>query len=217
MKIETFISPLLKSNMYILHEGRHIIIIDPCVVVELLEKIRRWGGSVDYLILTHEHYDHISGVNAFKKEFECQVLCCQACAEGIMDPRLNFSRHFEAYCIIQHGMRKGEAPKVKPYSCEADLIFSTFYSFDWQGHKVELIETPGHSKGSICIRLDKIILFSGDTLLPEINTETKHYKGGSKDFEEKSKPFLEALPAETIVYPGHGDIFLIKDSKIWVN
>ncbi|KLU65865.1 putative metallo-hydrolase [Desulfosporosinus acididurans] len=211
MEIKTFITPFLKSNMYIFIEDGHILIIDPYATEELLQKIRKWGGSVDYLLLTHEHYDHISGVNAFKKEFECQVLCSKACAERIIDSRLNYSRHFEAYCIIQNGLKKGEAPKVEPYSCTADDTFSDYQSFDWQGHTIELIETPGHTRGSICILLDKTILLSGDTLLPEVKTETKNYKNGSKDFEETSKPFLKALQPDTLVYPGHGEKFLIKN------
>jgi glyoxylase-like metal-dependent hydrolase (beta-lactamase superfamily II) len=211
MKITTVITPLIKSNMYLLQEESHIIVIDPYASEEIIQRTRSREESLDYLFLTHEHYDHISGVNAIKKDFECQVLCSKACAERIIDPRLNYSRHFEAYCIIQNGMRRGEAPKVEPYSCVADLMFSEYYRFDWQGHTIELVETPGHTIGSICILIDKIILFSGDTLIFDHKTETKNYKNGSKDFEGKSKPFLQALLPDTVVYPGHGDSFVIKE------
>lgn len=96
-------------------------------------------------------------------------------------------------------MRREEAPKVEPYSCAADLTFFGYYRFIWQGHTIELVETPGHTIGSICILIDKVILFSGDTLIFDVKTETKHYKNGHKDFEEISKPFLQALLPNTVV------------------
>ena len=62
MKIITCTTPLLEQNMYIVEEGKHCIVIDPYYdekTAVLLE-----GKIVDLLLVTHEHYDHISGVTS---------------------------------------------------------------------------------------------------------------------------------------------------------
>lgn len=73
MKIITCTTPLLEQNMYIVEEGKHCIVIDPYYdekTAVLLE-----GKIVDLLLVTHEHYDHISGVNKFKELYGAN--CCQ--------------------------------------------------------------------------------------------------------------------------------------------
>ena len=72
MKIITCTTPLLEQNMYIVEEGKHCIVIDPYYdekTAVLLE-----GKIVDLLLVTHEHYDHISGVNKFKELYGCKLL-----------------------------------------------------------------------------------------------------------------------------------------------
>ena len=56
MEIEVIESPYLKSNMYVLSEDNHSIMIDPCENYQMKPGIR-----LDNILLTHEHYDHISG------------------------------------------------------------------------------------------------------------------------------------------------------------
>ena len=61
MQIKKTDSGLLHSCMYLLEEKGHAIVIDPC------RDLSAAGDSiVDYLLITHEHYDHISGVNEWK-------------------------------------------------------------------------------------------------------------------------------------------------------
>ena len=70
MGIITYTTPLLEQNMYIIVEGNNCIVIDPYYddkVKTLLENM-----SVDLLLVTHEHYDHISGVNKFKEIYGCK-------------------------------------------------------------------------------------------------------------------------------------------------
>ena len=78
MKIFHIISNLISSNMYVLEENNHLILIDPCII-----DIRLENKTVDYIFLTHEHYDHISGVNYWKEKCEAEVVCSNICAENI--------------------------------------------------------------------------------------------------------------------------------------
>ena len=62
IEIKRYVSGLLSSNMYVIIEGDHAIVIDPFADTTPSE-----GSIIDYILLTHEHYDHISGVNVWKK------------------------------------------------------------------------------------------------------------------------------------------------------
>jgi glyoxylase-like metal-dependent hydrolase (beta-lactamase superfamily II) len=76
---------------------------------------------------------------------------------------------------------------------------------------LKVIETPGHSPGSLCIYTPGH-LFSGDTLFYR-NYGRTDLGGGSEELMQKSLKKLAALPPETIVYPGHGPMTTIKDEK----
>ncbi len=92
MKIETYDTGLLHSNMYIISENNHAIVIDPYSNTEPgRDKI------IDWIFLTHEHYDHISGVNAWKEATDGQVLCSKSCAERLGNPRKTLSRIFPEF------------------------------------------------------------------------------------------------------------------------
>ena len=82
MEIRRYESGLLSSNMYVVVEGHRAIVIDPFDDVSPAT-----GLTIDYILLTHEHYDHISGVNTWKKATGALVLCSKACAENIQNQR----------------------------------------------------------------------------------------------------------------------------------
>ena len=199
MQIRRYESPLLKSNMYIVTEGRHAIVLDPFQDISPAE-----GLVIDKIILTHEHYDHISGVNLWKEKTRASVLCSAACAENIKYPTKNLSRIFEVFCGLQTWVRLETAPKYEPgYTCTADEIFTDKFSFGWAGHQWELFEIPGHSRGSIGIMLDESCFFSGDSLLEHDETETRLPGGSTRQWTELGRPRLERLPEGIRVCPGH--------------
>jgi glyoxylase-like metal-dependent hydrolase (beta-lactamase superfamily II) len=98
-------------------------------------------------------------------------------------------------------------PEIEPYSCMADMVFEKEKTIDWKGHKIELVSTPGHSKGSICIIVDNKYLFSGDSLLRDYPTITRLKGGSYKIYKENTLEFFKFLLPETIVYPGHYESF----------
>ena len=68
--------------MYIIEENNHAILIDPYIQKGSMKNL-----IIDKIILTHEHYDHISGVNYYKEKYNVPVLCSNACAKNIENPR----------------------------------------------------------------------------------------------------------------------------------
>ena len=205
MDIRRYDSGILASNMYILSENGHAVVIDPARIVPTEEDLQ-----VDLLIITHEHYDHISGVNAWKEEYRAPLLCSEICAERITDARKNQARYFDAFCKIQSWTQREPVPEIDPaYSCKADLTFNDCLLFEWQGHRFRLIEIPGHSPGSIGIYVDENHFFSGDSLLKDAETELRFPSGSRKQWEEIGEPRIRAIPKGTVIWPGHFERFVL--------
>lgn len=77
----------------------------------------------------------------------------------------------------------------------------------------QVISTPGHSEGSSCFMLFNKIVFTGDTLLKNYPTILIFPGGNKDDYANISFPFLRSLSKDSIIMPGHGDPFLLKDTK----
>ena len=213
MKIQRFISNLLESNMYIITENENCIIIDPWQDTDCYIK----DFSYDMIILTHEHYDHISGVNIWKDLTGAKVLCSSECASLIEDPKRNFSRHFKDFALLQTTIDSSSIPDDVPnnYSCKADEIFIDIKVMQWQGHEIKLFETPGHSSGSSCILIDNQYLFSGDTLLHNYETALRFPGSSKKMWNAITIPEIKNLYGKIVVYPGHFETFNLEDWIGW--
>ncbi|MGN1205976.1 MAG: MBL fold metallo-hydrolase [Eubacterium sp.] len=208
MEIQTYIFEPIDARMYVLIEDKDALIIDPNIQEEL--KLTLQENDVDKItvILTHEHYDHISGVNWLRDNFKnVQVICLKQCIKGLEDSKINLSAFYEVLFISkdQKVREYVEKMNVQPYSCTADNIFENERRMVWKSHSLCLKETPGHSKGSICILLDDEVLFSGDTLVTGEDTILRLPGGSKKDFETITMPYLESLDKDIVVYPGHGE------------
>ena len=183
------------------------MIIVPCVSEDALHNLTKQQAAQILLLLTHEHYDHISGVNWLREHFEnVNVLCSKPCAEAIPNPHKNHAAYSNAlYMDKQMDKTLEEYGWEMDYSCHADDTFEGEMEFDWEGHHFYLMQTPGHSPGSICIIMDNKILFSGDSLVTGHPTITRLPGGSKKMYQEITIPFLKSLDSEMMVYPGHGE------------
>ena len=203
MEIRRFPSELLASNTYLIVEDQSALVIDPCRDTTLAS-----GLTVERILLTHEHYDHISGVNAWKAATGAPVLCSKACAANIVDPRKNLARIFEVFCELQTWIELDRIPASEvDYSCTADETFEDRFSFIWKGHRIDLMEIPGHSQGSIGITLDDRCFFSGDSLMEDRDIELRFPGGSKKQWEAVGAPRIRGLPEGILIYPGHFGTF----------
>ena len=206
MKIESFNSGILQSNMYIIQENGHAIVVDPARS-PLAEK----SLKIDLLIVTHEHYDHISGVNVWKENYHVPLLCSGECAGRLCDPRKNRARHFDAFCELQTWIRLDKLPEIDTtFTCCADKVFKDETMFYWQNHCFRLIEIPGHSPGSIGIYLDDKYFFSGDSLLKDFEIELRFPGGSKRQWLEIGEPRIKKVPTGTRIFPGHFDSFILQ-------
>lgn len=199
-----YISGFLDTNTYMLEENGHLLVIDPGDQAALVEKCR--AAADIRILLTHEHFDHICGLNRIKEcsASSCQVIASATCSERIQDTKANLSAYADV--LAQLGGKK--IPECwTPFTCKAaDITFGDRCAFEWMGHTVELFSAPGHSAGSCCITVDDM-LFVGDTVL-ENNLMVKFPGSSKRLYRSVTVPLLEKLLVEkqvSCVYPGHGD------------
>lgn len=199
MNIQRIVSDLLASNMYLLEEAGHVIVIDPCEDLSVYDP----ELAYDWIFLTHEHYDHISGADVWRERTGARIICSLPCGEKLKDSKKNLSRYFESFCELQTWMPYEAQRTYEPFTTHADLIFDGQMELHWQGKHIWMFETPGHSEGSSCLLADGAHLFAGDCLIPG-HEPALRFPGGSRErWSERTLPLLRGLPPETMVYPGH--------------
>lgn len=193
---------VLESNAYVLLSNDNAIIIDPIDTEEFYSFIK--GIQKANILLTHAHYDHISGLNKTRNILaESSVYSSRRCSEHIQDSKFNMSFYANASLIIQGC--PGHEDKIQPFCCKpADYVFEQTSVLQFWGHTVELYEMAGHTSDSICVILDGSYLFSGDTLLSN-PTVTNLPSGSKKLFFEKDIVLMESWKDRVaMVFPGHG-------------
>lgn len=210
MKLKCFVSPFLDSNMYVIYEDNHCIIIDPYYCSESEQLLE--GIHPDFILVTHEHYDHISGVNRFKEQYGVPVYANRICDKNMQNPRKNFAKYEEAYLRFQKGTSVDfdALPIDAEYSCCADIIIDDEQTLKWMEHSIFFKMAPGHSAGSNLLIFDGNKMFSGDCMLPPDIPAARFPGGNPKAFEEITLPYLRSLDGNIIVYPGHYGSFPLK-------
>lgn len=203
LKIERFVNQLMSSNCYLVvdEESCHCLCIDPASEKSKREisYIEQNGLVLDYIILTHEHTDHTWGVNALKERFpKANVVCSEVCKQ-------NLAKEFQAYFLLYYDNTNYHYTVCKVDTTTEELDDCLL----WQGNAIKFVSTPGHSMGSICIDLEGR-LFTGDAIMqskPYINR-----RNGSKELFIESKIKIQSTyRSDTLVYPGHGVVFRLKD------
>ena len=186
LSLKTFCLGELSNNCYLIFDKitKHAFIIDkPSPGNELDEFIKHQSLTIDFIALTHAHFDHISGLCESSIPFYIH----RQDLPLLGDPSLNGSSFFLSPFSIQR--------KPNFYGQGVPLRF--------EKHKIDVIHTPGHTPGSVTLKLGNW-LFSGDTLFFDSVGRTDVPLASSSDLIESIKGKILTLPADTIVYPGHG-------------
>lgn len=210
LKIHRYIMPGIESNMYLMIADESALIIDPNVNSDALALMVQRQIRKVLVLLSHEHYDHISGINWLRENLpDCalEVVATEAAAEALQDPSQNLAKFWEVLLMgkppekIQAGMSVADVN----YSCYADQTFSEELQLSWEGHDIRMQSAPGHSKGGALIFLDGNILFSGDNLVNGAGVICRLPGGNWKSYCEKARPVIDKLPDDICIMPGHGD------------
>lgn len=201
-ELAVWTEPLAESNCYFLHEEGACVVIDPNHPQGPLAVLEEHGWVPEWILLTHEHCDHMAGMEAVRERYpSVRVLASAACSIGLTSTRLNMSRMMEVY--LTYLGKPGEA--YPAFTCRpADVTYERTYEMVWRGHTLRCISLPGHTPGSAGIFWDESCFFSGDYLLPDREVILRLPGGSEHDYKTKTKPFLDGLPSGLRICPGHG-------------
>lgn len=208
---------LVDENMYFIPSGDTGIVIDPNENEELLDVFEQYGTKSVVIILTHEHYDHTTGVEWLKSKIESKLFCHKACAEAISTEKGNDPKTLGYILTIRDAVNGGHRrddylATAKRYVLRADETFEDECQIVVGEIKMRCRPAPGHSPGSVLLFMGGG-LFSGDSLIQHTPTIVHLPGSDRKVFKAETKPYLQSLDKNTMVFPGHGEPFKICDAE----
>ena len=181
--------PEYGTNTYLVwdKESREGILIDPgAASEEIINYVNTNSLNMTAIVNTHGHVDHIGGNEFFHKKWDVPILIHTADAIKLIDPRLNLSSYTGHEIISPAAGRLLES---------GDIIKL--------GRKeLEVIHTPGHTAGGICLLYD-FLLFAGDTLFKGSIGRTDFPDGDFETLKHSIKSKIYVLADQTLVLPGH--------------
>lgn len=199
MKVKKITVGFIQENCYIVYEEatKNAVVIDPGAdgeeIVEALE-----GLNPVAIVATHGHIDHVGQVGYLKQKYNIPF-----CLSG-KDKFLTNNELFPSFAT---------AIDAKPCP-EPDIDLDKLEKLSVGGINFELIRTPGHTPGSVCLynRENKLVIV-GDTLFNGGVGRTDLPGGSSSELENSLKRLMQ-LPDDTVVYSGHGPNTTVGKEKI---
>ncbi len=182
---------MLGSNTYLLYdeESRESAIIDPGgETAPLFEKIKDRRLDVRYLLNTHAHFDHIAANAEVSARYEVP---------------LGLHPADEELLIRGGGAARWDIAYVP--SPEPSLSLTDGKALKLGALTLEVVHTPGHTPGSICLYIPQEgAMLTGDTLFPGSVGRTDLPGGDARQLTESLRRIL-TFPPETTLYAGHGE------------
>lgn len=186
------------ANCYLLacDETREGVIIDPGAEAKtILEMVAREKIKVQYIINTHGHIDHVGANEEVRQALGVPLLIHEADGEMCNKPHVSLSAFI------------GKLRLAVP-----DRLLTDGEKLSVGNLTLEVIATPGHTKGSSSLLVDGV-LFTGDTLFAGSIGRTDFPGGSFEQIIRSIKERLLAFPDNTPVYPGHGPRTTIGEEK----
>ena len=179
LKIHTLTLGLYQTNTYIIHEenSKSCCVIDPGYQANtILEKLDALGLTLEAILLTHGHFDHVGAVKDLAADTDCRVFLC------------------------------AEDTALPPMLTAGPLYYTDTYAdgtiLNIAGLCIRIIHTPGHTPGGVCLLVDDV-LFSGDTLFA--GGCGRSDLGGDWSTLVRSLKRLSQIEGYFKVLPGHGE------------
>ncbi len=190
LELSRFTLGPFEENGYLLvgPSGRAAALVDPGLESEvILDTIVDRGLDLQWIVNTHAHLDHVAG-NRFFKDKTGARLILHAADLPLLDNLESQARAF--------GFEV-------PASPAPDEHFEDGTPFLFDGLEFEVLHTPGHSPGGVCLRLgDRVIV--GDTLFQGSIGRTDLPGGSMEQLVQSIRGKLFGLSDGTVCYPGHG-------------
>lgn len=187
----------LENNVYIVSDGKGTFVVDPSDNADVIVDQLR-GARLDAIVVTHAHWDHTGALAELKRLTGAEVVACAEEAPYIENPRAGHMGRTSEGCKVDRKVENGDVLNIG--------------NMQWK-----VIQTPGHSSGSLCLFCipqfgnhgdGYPVLISGDTLFAGTTGRTDFGRGSDEDMAASIKR-LAMLPDDTVVLPGHNALTTI--------
>ena len=197
IKIHTLPLGAYQTNTYIVHDAASAscVLIDPGYEADtILSQVQKLGLSVEAILLTHGHFDHVGAVEQIVESTGCKLWMSERDWSQFPNPVIRF----------YYPIANCDFTEVQ-FCEEGEAIHAAGLAFT-------VMETPGHTYGSVCFICENVI-FSGDTLFFRGVGRTD-LPGGDWDTLSASLERLKALDGSQLVCPGHGPSTTLSAEKM---
>ena len=191
----------LRCNCSIIGDesSREAMVIDPGDEIEdILGIVRKHNLQVKQIVITHAHIDHIGGAMKLRAVTGAPILLNQN----------------DCALLKMLDVQAAWVGMATPEKVEIDRSVTTGETVSAGSHTAEILHTPGHTEGSICLYFaPEKKLIAGDTLFAGSIGRTDLPGGSMQKIMRSLHNTVLALPDETVVVPGHGELTTIGEER----
>jgi glyoxylase-like metal-dependent hydrolase (beta-lactamase superfamily II) len=178
---------------------RKAMIIDPGDDInDILALIRKHNLQVKQIVITHAHIDHVGGAMKLRAATGAPILLNQ-----------------NDYALLKMlDLQAAWVGMASPGKVEIDRSITTGETVAAGSHSAQVLHTPGHTEGSICLYFPaEKKLIAGDTLFAGSIGRTDLPGGSMPKILRSLHETVLALPDDTVVVPGHGEMTTIGEER----
>ena len=188
IKIDCFVVGIIATNCYLIEDeatGKCAVIDPGDKSDELIAEIEKRGGKLDYILLTHGHFDHVLNVAALCERYRPTVCVCEDEME-----------------LLRRGLyNRSSVHNIRLHSFRVDRLLHDGDVITLGESTLMFIHTPGHTAGSGCYLVGDC-LFTGDTVFCESVGRTD-FPTSSPSAMMTSVERIKNLDGDYVIYPGH--------------
>ncbi len=185
------------SNCYLLTSGTHAAVADPSAPADsILRAVQEEHAQLEYILLTHGHFDHIVSMDALRNRLGIPALVHEA------DMELPADAHKNAFFTVFGMDRHYRTP---------DRALQDGERIGLGDETIRVLHTPGHTAGCVCYLCGEEFLLTGDTLFAHDRGRTDLYSSSEEDLL-RSLESLRSLPRQLPIYPGHGGMAVLGEA-----
>jgi hydroxyacylglutathione hydrolase len=200
LELAAFADELFAENCYVIRrrDTNRVLLVDPGLQASrVLEHLAREQLTVEKILVSHGHIDHVAGVPAIRRETGAPI------AMHPDDLAILDWAHFAEMPFVPAGF--------EPFAIDEPLAHD--HTICFEDITLRVLYTPGHTQGSVCFLFGPDC-FSGDTLFARGIGRTDLPGGDTARIVVSIRTVLYRLPPKTVVYPGHGPSTTIEQEKL---
>ncbi len=200
ISISTLVLGPIENNTYLIadQESKIAAVIDPSVASrDLLQNITEQDWRLEFILVTHAHFDHIGGVKWLKGQFDHDIKVALHSSDLILWQSGGSAREFG------FDFNAGDDP---------DLIIENNQVIQLGNTPIKVLHTPGHTPGHVTFSIEKALAaFCGDLIFYHGIGRTDLKISNEDDLMKSIEEKIFKLDPKTTLYPGHGPATTVQE------